>query len=191
MNIKSRLLKRAVTLLLCLILLFSLSSIGTHAKEIPLDSPMVETSVQEINYYSIVEVEPVIEPYWSTVSSVTSRLTVSNGYADIYILVNGYSNIDRIQITSKLQKQTLLFFWTTEDTYTSSSNSQRLTFSKNTYVGSGTYRIAVQIETFKNGVRQENIEIITNQNASRSISYSENYYCLQQKSSDTEKICIA
>ena len=108
------------------------------------------------------DVEPMDVPqlYWDSIATITNDLAVRNGTAEISVSVVATSSIDRITITSVLQKKSFVFFWSDKYIYEASFNTYYGVYEKDVpNVGSGTWRLKTTVRTYKKGVLQEEVTV--------------------------------
>ena len=108
------------------------------------------------------DVEPMDVPqlYWDSIATITNDLAVRNGTAEISVSVVATSLIDRITITSVLQKKSFVFFWSDKYIYEASFNTYYGVYEKDVpNVGSGTWRLKTTVRTYKKGVLQEEVTV--------------------------------
>ena len=108
------------------------------------------------------DVEPMDVPhlYWDSIATITNDLAVRNGTAEISVSVVATSSIDRITITSVLQKKSFVFFWSDKYIYEASFNTYYGVYEKDVpNVGSGTWRLKTTVRTYKQGVLQEEVTV--------------------------------
>ena len=108
------------------------------------------------------DVEPMDVPqlYWDSIATITNDLAVRNGTAEISVSVVATSSIDRITITSVLQKKSFVFFWSDKYIYESSFNTYYGVYEKDVpNIGAGTWRLKTTVRTYKQGVLQEEVTV--------------------------------
>ncbi len=100
------------------------------------------------------------QPYWDSIATITNDLAIRNGTAEISVSVVATSSIDRITITSVLQKKSFVFFWSDKYIYEASFNTYYGVYEKDVpNVGSGTWRLKTTVRTYKKGVLQEEVTV--------------------------------
>lgn len=131
--------KKILSLLLTVITLF-MCTCSTYAADVkPMDIP---------------------QPYWDSIATITNDLAIRNGTAEISVSVVATSSIDRITITSVLQKKSFVFFWSDKYIYEASFNTYYGVYEKDVpNVGSGTWRLKTTVRTYKQGVLQEEVTV--------------------------------
>ena len=82
-------------------------------------------------------------------ANFTFSATANGGYADVTYY--GYDSFERAELTVKVEKQFLFFFWTEVDTWTASSTDIEGSFFHTfTLTGSGTYRASFTLKVTGN-----------------------------------------
>lgn len=111
-------------------------------------------------YAADVEPMDIPQPYWDSIATITNDLAIRNGTAEISVSVVATSSIDRITITSVLQKKSFVFFWSDKYIYEASFNTYYGVYEKDVpNVGSGTWRLKTTVRTYKQGVLQEEVTV--------------------------------
>ena len=117
--------KKIVTIMLCVLMLFTASPISAFA------------------------LDDGINSRFNNVNSSDITFQIVNGYAQIDAMYIGYGNATtgaRIYVT--LEKRTLLVFWNDVDEWEASSSSYADSFVYRYAVSSGTYRAKVRMEIY-------------------------------------------
>lgn len=121
--------KRFISLFLCLILFVTTSVFTAHAEN--LDDGMMSPS-----------------PRYSYTDAAVSFLNINNGQAVCESRLSGYPNITtKINLSMTLEKKTLLW-WSAQQTWTQTTNGYSTSISKSYNVGSGTYRVKTVCTVF-------------------------------------------
>ena len=108
------------------------------------------------------DVEPMDVPqlYWDSIATITNDLAVRNGVAEISVSVVATSSIDRISVTSVLQKKSFVFFWSDKYTFNYSFDTYYGIYEKDVPdIDSGTWRLKTTVRTYKKGVLQEEVTV--------------------------------
>lgn len=146
--------KKLLCLLMCMALLFSISS-QVYAEEI-----------EDNNDYAPEEYEMEGTPKvarWSYLSSVSSGLTISSGTATTSVVARGYSNVDTVVVYTYLQKK-VSGSWTNV-TYTIDKASGNFISTYRTFSGQAkgyTYRVRARIYCYV-GTSYELVTIYSNE----------------------------
>ncbi len=111
--------KRILTLVLCIIMMFS-------------SGVVAQASVEELNNRSV---------------TYYTNLYISNGTANCFSMMNVSDSVTKVVVTMTLQSKTL-WWWSTEETWTSTQYSNSISLSKSTSVTSDTYRIKTDFEIY-------------------------------------------
>ena len=135
-------LKKFISLLLSVILLFAMSTVANA------QSP--DKTVQNESTQS--DVMPCFE-YTNT--TATSLSINSSGKATCSTSLNGYNGTTtKIVIKMTLQKKTLLW-WSSQETWSATVNNWYADLTKSASVGSGTYRVKVQFTVYSGSNSEE------------------------------------
>jgi len=122
--------KRIASLLLAALLLFSCAFGASATTELPMELRSSDNG------------DPPPSRFSYTNYTLTGLNIVASGTAYCVADFVGYpGTTTRVDIEMKLQKRTLLLFWTDEQTWTLTFNSHSGTLSKSKAVTSGTYRV--------------------------------------------------
>lgn len=113
--------KKFLELVLCLIIILS-SSICVYATDLNED------------------INSDIELMYEYTQSANTFLNISSSIATCKFTFLGYSQVTKVVITMTLQQKTL-FWWSTEETWTTTVYKEYASFTKTTSVDSGTYRV--------------------------------------------------
>ena len=139
--------KRILSILMAAVMLFSLGTVVSAESE-----SLTENESSVINYIEGNEIQPL----YSYTNTVSTTISISNGQATCYTKVNGYSGTTtKIQIKMTLQKKTL-FWWSDQQSWSSTTNGYTATLAKTASVGSGTYRVKAEITVYS-GTKSESI----------------------------------
>ncbi len=94
--------------------------------------------------------EPGIMPLWSDIATTSHGLNITDGTAKMRVTVRAYGNIDRVEITSKLQ-QYKNDDWDTIETYNVSNNRLYLLWEEeySTLDKGYTYRLFTEIRVYE------------------------------------------
>lgn len=131
--------KKILSLLLTIITLF-MCTCSVYAADVePMDTP---------------------QPYWDSIATITNDLSIRNSTAEISVSVVATSSIDRISVTSVLQKKSFVFFWSDKYTFNYSFNTYYGIYEKDVPdIDSGTWRLKTTVRTYKKGVLQEEVTV--------------------------------
>lgn len=130
--------KRILSLILTVIMAL-ICTCSTYAAAEPLDTP---------------------QPYWNSIATITNDLAVRNGVAEISVSVAATSSVDRISVTSVLQKRSFFFFWSDEYTFNYGFNTYYGFYEKDVpNINSGTWRLKTTVRTYKNGTMLEEVTV--------------------------------
>lgn len=135
--------KRLVSVLLIVVMLFSLSSFASAEGAPIIDKPEFENG-------------NTVQPLYDYTDLCITNLKIVNGKASCTADLEGYNGTTtKIEITMTLQKKTLLW-WSAKETWTATYNTFYGTLTKSISVDSGTYRVKAVYKVYS-GSNSESI----------------------------------
>lgn len=135
--------KKIISLMLSIVLIFCVSIVAYA------ESPVITPGTLE-------QIEADVVPCFEYTDSTTTTLSIStSGKAICSATIYGYSGTTtKIVVNMTLQKKTL-FWWSTEESWSTTVNNWHGTFTENASVSSGTYRVKVEFTVYSGSNSEE------------------------------------